>query len=570
MKPLWVVAFVALGSCLIANAQTADTAQKLTALEQSFNEALLSADWKTVERIHANDLVFTNADGSVTHKADLVDSIRSGDMKFESIEMSDVKVQDLGKVAVVTGKLVERGRYKTDDLSGTYRFTDVWAKRDGNWQIVSGQETRVPANPSAGPLLGQQNVKTPAEQEKAEVVKLQDALIDAYVHHDLASLDRILADEYTFINDDAGGVVNKKQILDSFKSGGDREITSYTRQDDRVRIYGDVAVLTYRYHSTETYKGRENGGDFRVTRIFAKQNSRWRIVGGQETRVSQPEPSLASASREDVLTLKQLEQDWLDAYREGDADKMGKILADDFVGRWGDGSTQTKEEQLKAIRTGAEKHSANQLVECNVRIYGDTAVVTGINTEQSILEGRDGSGTVSFTDVFVKRHGHWQVVASETKSVRSSNPSARDRLIGTWKLVSTEAILTDGSSKPFPEYGLHPVGYLMYDATGHMCVTLANPNPPHWADPAKPTNIERALTHEAMEAYCGTYEVREKESQVIHRPELAEWPHYIGSDQVRNFRFEGNRLILSLEETVPNGGWRRSRITWERVEAYYQ
>ena len=59
--------------------------------------------------------------------------------------------------------------------------------------------------------------------------------------------------------------------------------------------------------------------------------------------------------------------------------------------------------------------------------------------------------------------------------------------------------------------------------------------------------------------------MREKEGQVIHRPELAEWPYYIGSDQVRNFRLEGDRLILSLEETPPNGECRRSQITWERV-----
>ena len=89
-----------------------------------------------------------------------------------------------------------------------------------------------------------------------------------------------------------------------------------------------------------------------------------------------------------MLTLKQLEQDWLDSYREGDADKMGKILADDFIGRWADGSTQTKDEQLRAIQTGEEKHSTNRMVECNVRIYGGTAVVTGIQTEQSILEAR--------------------------------------------------------------------------------------------------------------------------------------------------------------------------------------
>jgi len=64
-------------------------------------------------------------------------------MKFESIDMSDVNVQDFGDVAVVTGRLVEKGRYKTSDLSGTYRFTDVWARRNSGWQLVTGQETLV-------------------------------------------------------------------------------------------------------------------------------------------------------------------------------------------------------------------------------------------------------------------------------------------------------------------------------------------------------------------------------------------------------------------------------------------
>jgi ketosteroid isomerase-like protein len=57
------------------------------------------------------------------------------------MEISELKVQDFGDVGVVTGKLVERGRYKTDDLSGTYRFTDVWARRNGRWRLVAGQET---------------------------------------------------------------------------------------------------------------------------------------------------------------------------------------------------------------------------------------------------------------------------------------------------------------------------------------------------------------------------------------------------------------------------------------------
>lgn len=141
MKLVVTTALVLLGTYLFAGAQKRDTAKELTALEEGFSKALLRANWKAIEQIEADDLIFTNADGSVTHKADDVGSLKSGDAKFESIEMSDVKVQDFGDVAVVTGKLVEKGRYKTTDFSGTYRFTDVWTKRHGRWQLVAGQET---------------------------------------------------------------------------------------------------------------------------------------------------------------------------------------------------------------------------------------------------------------------------------------------------------------------------------------------------------------------------------------------------------------------------------------------
>ena len=145
MKYLWVFVLVTLANSLIASSRSGDTRQEIMAFEQNFNAALLSADWRVVERVYADDLVFTNADGSVTNKLDEVGAVKSGDIKFESIEMSDVKVQDFGNVAIATGKLVESVRYKATDLSGTYRFTDVWAKRNGRWQIVAGHESRVDA-----------------------------------------------------------------------------------------------------------------------------------------------------------------------------------------------------------------------------------------------------------------------------------------------------------------------------------------------------------------------------------------------------------------------------------------
>ena len=144
MNKTIVIGFIALASLQCVGAQNSTTATELIALESRFSQALVNGDWKAVEQIEADDLLFTNADGSVTHKEDDVTGLRSADTKFESINMSDTDVLDLGNVAVVTGKLVEKGRYRASDISGSYRFTDVWARRNSRWQLVRGQEALLP------------------------------------------------------------------------------------------------------------------------------------------------------------------------------------------------------------------------------------------------------------------------------------------------------------------------------------------------------------------------------------------------------------------------------------------
>ena len=138
------ITLVFLGALLRIEAKNNnDTKSELRAREAHFNQVLLRSDWKALEQIEADDLIFTNSDGSVTHRSDDVANLRSGNLTFAAIDMSDVTVQDLGNVAVVTGQLVERARYKMTDISATYRFTDVWDKKDGKWRLVTGQETIV-------------------------------------------------------------------------------------------------------------------------------------------------------------------------------------------------------------------------------------------------------------------------------------------------------------------------------------------------------------------------------------------------------------------------------------------
>jgi hypothetical protein len=151
-----------------------------------------------------------------------------------------------------------------------------------------------------------------------------------------------------------------------------------------------------------------------------------------------------------------------------------------------------------------------------------------------------------------------------TSALSQTQPDIRDRIVGTWKLVSTEETLKDGTTRPFPYLGAHANGFLMYQRDGYMCADLVNPDRPKWADPSHTTPEEKAAAADGTFAYCGRYEVNAQQKEIIHLPEVATNPGYVGSRQVRPYHLEGNRLILSdVEKDDPSVT--RWKIVWEKV-----
>ncbi|MGB6481113.1 MAG: lipocalin-like domain-containing protein, partial [Candidatus Sulfotelmatobacter sp.] len=122
---------------------------------------------------------------------------------------------------------------------------------------------------------------------------------------------------------------------------------------------------------------------------------------------------------------------------------------------------------------------------------------------------------------------------SQTKS------EIRERIVGTWKLVSMEETMKDGTSRPFPSFGPHAKGFLMYQPEGYMCAEIVNPDRPNWVDPAHPTPEEKLATADGTFAYCGRYEIDVKQQWIVHLPEVATDPGYMGSRQIRPYHFEG-------------------------------
>lgn len=112
--------------------------------------------------------------------------------------------------------------------------------------------------------------------------------------------------------------------------------------------------------------------------------------------------------------LATLERDWANAVKSRDAEKLGRIEAEEYEFTDPGGQVWTKARQLETIRAGDLEIDSFQLSELKVRVYGDTAVVRYRITWTGRYMGTDLSGPQRVTDVFVKRDGRWQCVASHT------------------------------------------------------------------------------------------------------------------------------------------------------------
>lgn len=129
---------------------------------------------------------------------------------------------------------------------------------------------------------------------------------------------------------------------------------------------------------------------------------------------TQAPPAAAPAKAPSVSQdIKQLEQDWSDAMKAGDVDKLNLILGDDWVGLGPDGTRETKKDMLADVKSGSLKLTAFEIGPMDVHQLGSVAVVLGSDTEKSMDKGKDSSGKYVWMDVFAKRDGKWVAVRSQ-------------------------------------------------------------------------------------------------------------------------------------------------------------
>ena len=145
MRTLMMMSVVLLGAAVGAHAQSPSAdAEAVKAAELRRFEVMTTRDYKALETLLADDLVYTHSSASVDTKASYLESLTSGRVTYKTIAPRDVKVRIYGTTAIVNGEAAMTVDSNGQALVNTLRFTDVWVKRDNRWQMVAWQSTRMP------------------------------------------------------------------------------------------------------------------------------------------------------------------------------------------------------------------------------------------------------------------------------------------------------------------------------------------------------------------------------------------------------------------------------------------
>jgi uncharacterized protein (TIGR02246 family) len=121
--------------------------QEVRALEEQAVQAAQKNDPSFLEQHATDDYVGITGMGDMVTKSQAVQDMRSGKMRYQSIQPRNMNVRVFGNTAIVNGEatvsLVRDGK----PVSGDYRYTRVWVKQDGSWKIASFEST--PIQPQA-------------------------------------------------------------------------------------------------------------------------------------------------------------------------------------------------------------------------------------------------------------------------------------------------------------------------------------------------------------------------------------------------------------------------------------
>ncbi len=232
-----------------AFAQTASDAAELTKLLNDFLAGASRNDPTVHDRFWADDLIYTRSAGRRVNKAEVMRDVRSAPAPKPTdpktiYTAEDIQIQQYGNTAVVAFRLVATTETGASKQVANLLNSGTFVKRDGKWQVVNWQSTRMP--------------RTEAES-KSEAVSTEAAFHQALTAADIDKLTALT--DATFIWTRGATQISRKQLFDDLSAGK----LKYGKPDPAkmsISIYGDTAIVR-----GESY-----------TLVFVNQIGGWKAV----------------------------------------------------------------------------------------------------------------------------------------------------------------------------------------------------------------------------------------------------------------------------------------------------
>ena len=142
------------------------------------------------------------------------------------------------------------------------------------------------------------------------------------------------------------------------------------------------------------------------------------VIAAQYATAQATQKGSAREQAAAISEIKALEEARNQAVVKGDAAALDRMTSDDYTFITLRGEMRSKADIIKGFASGSFKYESRQISDLNVRIYGDTAVVTGRSVQKGVENGKDYSGAYWFTRVYVKQKGKWITVALQTTLIQ--------------------------------------------------------------------------------------------------------------------------------------------------------
>jgi ketosteroid isomerase-like protein len=128
----------------LAQQPSVNPPEDFRAAENHFREALLKSDTATLSKILTDDFLRTPPTTARTTKAQYLEALRTGSLKYLSIETQEAKYRTYGNTVLVDSVAALRVRINGQETEVQLRLLSVWIKQNGRWLLAAVQGNQMP------------------------------------------------------------------------------------------------------------------------------------------------------------------------------------------------------------------------------------------------------------------------------------------------------------------------------------------------------------------------------------------------------------------------------------------